>query len=311
MSEASQSCCGASRGTKAETVTRCSSSARGSTEGMLFINGGDFLMGSADGTFPADGEGPIRKVTVNAFWIDPFTVTNAEFDKFVAETGYQTEAEKFGWSYVFYLFLPEGFEPTRGVATAPWWRQVFGASWKHPEGLHSTIKDRMNHPVVHVSWNDAVAYANWAGKRLPTEAEWEYAARGGVEQQVFPWGNHLSPKGKYMANTWQGTFPSKNTQKDGFLGTAPVTSFQPNAYGLYNVVGNVWEWCSDWWSASFRQYDSPTNPKGPPSGDAKVTKGGSYLCHASYCNRYRLSARTQNTPDSSTGHMGFRLVRDA
>ncbi len=267
-------------------------------------------MGSDDGTFPADGEGPVRKIDLDPFWIDPYAVSNADFETFVLETGYITEAERFGWSYVFHQFLPKNFPPTRGVAAAPWWRQVYGACWNFPEGPQSNLQDRMNHPVVHVSWNDAVAFANWTGKRLPTEAEWEYAARGGLEQNTFPWGNNLSPKGKYLCNIWQGTFPTKNTVKDGYKGTAPINSFEPNGYGLYNVVGNVWEWCSDWWSASYHVHDLKANPQGPSTGDAKVTKGGSYLCHASYCNRYRVSARTQNTPDSSTGHMGFRLVRN-
>lgn len=280
------------------------------TANMVQLSGGSFLMGSNDKSFPSDGEGPVREVTLNPFWIDVHTVTNAQFAQFVAATGYKTEAEKFGWSYVFYLFLPEGHPPTRGVSSAPWWRQIFGATWDHPEGPHSTIDNRENHPVVHVSWNDAVAYANWVGKRLPTEAEWEFAARGGLKQRRYPWGDQLLPKKKHHCNIWQGKFPQTNTKRDGFLGTAPVNSFRPNKFGLYNTSGNVWEWCSDWFSATYHRYSSRDNPQGPPFGDAKVMKGGSYLCHKSYCNRYRVGARTHNTPDSSTGHMGFRLVLD-
>ncbi len=285
-------------------------SATGSTDGMVHLTGGDFLMGTDDPTFPSDGEGPVREVTLPPFWIEPFAVTNAQFAEFVEETGYQTEAERFGWSYVFYGFLPQGFPPTKGVAQAPWWRQVFGAYWHRPEGPQSSIDERLNHPVVHASWNDAVAYANWAGKRLPTEAEWEFAARGGLEQATYPWGDRLVPNKKHRCNIWQGTFPTSNTVKDGHAGTAPVDAFEPNGYGLYNMTGNTWEWCADWWSAEHPQ-EPIVNPLGPAEGQGKVTKGGSYLCHASYCNRYRVAARTQNTPDSSTGHMGFRLVRDA
>ena len=281
---------------------------------MVLLDGGSFLMGTEyKRGFPADGEGPIREVLLKPFWIDPFAVTNKQFAEFVADTGYKTESETFGWSFVFQLFLPDNFPPTRSVPGSEWWRQVFGADWRHPEGPQSNIDGRDNHPVVHVSWNDAVRYANWAGKSLPTEAEWEYAARGGRKQKKYPWGDSLLMNGKHQCNIWQGNFPKKNTGKDGFLGTCPVDQYRPNGFGLYNMSGNVWEWCSDWFHPSFhvRPNGRPqNNPAGPPGGQAKVMKGGSYLCHKSYCNRYRVGARTHNTPDSSTGHMGFRLVRE-
>lgn len=283
---------------------------KGSTQGMVRLSGASFLMGSDDKSFPSDGEGPVRKVSVKSFYIDRYTVSNAQFASFVAATGYITEAERFGWSFVFYQFLPSNFPPTRGVPQAPWWRQVYKAYWRHPEGSHSTLSGRMNHPVVHVSWNDAVAYANWVGKRLPTEAEWEYAARGGLKQKKYPWGNRLMKGSKHSCNIWQGKFPEHNTGEDGHLGTAPINTFRPNRFGLYNMAGNVWEWCADWFSPTFHIKGSRDNPQGPPTGGAKVMKGGSYLCHESYCNRYRVGARTSNTPDSSTGHMGFRLVMD-
>ena len=305
-------CCNVARDSKhfVTAPPNQAASTQGSTDGMVYLAGSTFLMGTDKPTFSADGEGPVREVAVSSFWIDPYAVTNAQFAAFVEVTGYETEAERFGWSFVFYQFLAESHPPTHALAQAPWWRQVFGASWKHPEGPQSAIDDRLHHPVVHVSWNDAVAYANWAGKRLPTEAEWEYAARGGLEQKMYPWGDRLVPNKKHRCNIWQGTFPTNNAGKDGHPGTAPVGAFEPNGYGLYNMTGNVWEWCADWFSATHHLTSAHEDPQGPPDGPGKVTKGGSYLCHASYCNRYRVAARTFNTPDSSTGHMGFRLVRD-
>lgn len=279
---------------------------------MVQIAGDEFLMGTTqDEGFPSDGEGPIHKVIVSSFLIDKYCVTNEEFWTFIEETGYVTDAEKFGWSYVFYQFLsPLLLQQMPKVPHTPWWYGVKGAYWKEPEGPGSSINDRMNHPVVHISWNDANAFCNWAGKRLPTEAEWEYAARGGLERKKYPWGNELTPNGEHYCNIWQGIFPRLNTEDDGYLGTAPSQSFPPNGYGLYNVSGNVWEWCSDWFTSTLSERGGQLNPKGPKDGETKVMKGGSYLCHESYCNRYRVAARTSNTPDSSSGHLGFRCVAD-
>lgn len=266
---------------------------------------------SEDG-FPADGEGPVRNVTVGPFYIDPYTVTNKQFMEFVDDTSYKTEAERYGWSFVFFLLLSEkcASQVTNVVQGTPWWWVVAGACWNHPEGPDSTIEDRLHHPVTHVSWNDAMAYCNWAGKRLPTEAEWEFASRGGLEQKKYPWGDSLRPEGKWMCNIWQGEFPDKNTGQDGYVGMAPVNAYEPNGYGLYNVSGNVWEWCADWFSVAFHIEGSKDNPRGPEHGHARVMRGGSFLCHRSYCNRYRVAARSSNTSDSSTANIGFRCVAD-
>ncbi len=289
-----------------------------STAGMVFLEGGSFLMGSdSPEIWVADGEGPVREVEVGPFWIDECAVTNAQFAEFVDATGYRTEAEVFGWSYVFHKHVSaDNKSRARGFSgDANWWLGVEGAFWLKPEGPGSNIKKRENHPVVHVSWNDATAYSAWAGKSLPTEAQWEYAARGGLEQMLYPWGNELTPKGKngkpeHRCNIWQGKFPNLDTGADGWTNTAPVKSFAPNAFGLYQTSGNTWEWCADWFSPDHRN-DARQNPAGPPEGTHKVTKGGSFLCHVSYCNRYRVAARTANTPDSTTSHTGFRCVRVA
>jgi sulfatase modifying factor 1 len=263
---------------------------------MVLLDGGDFLMGDAGASaYPDDGEGPVRRVRLDPFWIDPTAVSNRDFARFVEETGHVTEAERFGWSFVFAGLLPDDFPATRGVSRAPWWRQVEGASWRRPEGPQSDVDERSDHPAVHVSWNDARAYCDWAGTRLPTEAEWEYAARGGLVGKPFPWGDELEPEGEHRMNVWQGTFPQENTEADGFYGTCPVDAFPPNGYGLHNMTGNVWEWCADWYLP----------------GQNRSTRGGSYLCHASYCRRYRVAARNSMEPDSTTGNTGFRCVRGA
>ncbi|XP_064449605.1 formylglycine-generating enzyme isoform X4 [Mirounga angustirostris] len=240
---------------------------------MVLIPAGVFTMGTDDPQIKQDGEAPARRVAIDAFYMDAYEVSNAEFEKFVNSTGYLTEAEKFGDSFVFEGMLSEQVKTDiqQAVAAAPWWLPVKGANWRHPEGPDSTVLRRPDHPVLHVSWNDAVAYCTWAGKRLPTEAEWEYSCRGGLQNRLFPWGNKLQPKGQHYANIWQGEFPVTNTGEDGFRGTAP---------------------------------------KGPPSGKDRVKKGGSYMCHKSYCYRYRCAARSQNTPDSSASNLGFRCAAD-
>ncbi len=283
---------------------------------MTHLSGGTFLMGSEDfAGFPADGEGPVREVTLSPFWIDTCAVTNAQFAAFVEATGYLTDAERFGWSCVFHLHIDAKLPFEGRVLQAPWWRKVSGSSWRYPEGPGSSVEERSNHPATHLSWNDAHAYARWVGKRLPTEAEWEYAARGGLVGKTYGWGDELVPGGVHRANLFQGKFPMVDTAEDGFSGTCPVDHFVPNGYGLYNMTGNVWEWCHDWFSPDWHTRPQATrhDPHGPPAplpDGRRVQRGGSYLCHASYCNRYRVAARMGNTADTSAANTGMRCVRD-
>ena len=280
----------------------------------VHLPGGTFAMGDSLGEgYREDGELPVHRVTVSAFSIDRTPVTNEQFAHFVDASHYQTESERFGWSAVFHLAVRAEPADVLGRAPAtPWWTAVRGASWAHPAGPLSHWRDVPDHPVVHVSWHDAQAYCAWAGRRLPTEAQWEYAARGGLIGRRFPWGDGLlGPGGSHRCNIWQGTFPQVNTLDDGFLTTNPVAAFAPNDFGLYDVVGNVWEWCADRFSAhtyasrAGRADAPPVDPSGPA---VRVMRGGSHLCHDSYCYRYRVAARSSNTADTATGNLGFRTV---
>jgi sulfatase modifying factor 1 len=305
---------------------------------MVWIPTGTFLMGTNDKeSFP--DERPAHLVQIQGFWIDQHDVTNADFAKFVEKTGYVTTAErKINWEDLK-KELPPGtpkpdesalspgalvFTPTPGPVPlndlSAWWRWIHGANWRHPEGPESSIRGRENHPVVQVSWSDAAAYAQWAGKRLSTEAEWEFAARGGLEAKRYVWGDEFKPGGKYMANTWQGIFPVRDSGEDGFDGTSPVGSFPANGYGLYDMAGNVWQWCSDWYrddsnleAASKNVCRNPVGPSasydpGDPYSPKRVVKGGSFLCNPDYCESYRPSARRGTPPDTGSSHTGFRCV---
>lgn len=315
-----KSCCGAAR----QQLVAVKKTIAVNTEGIqqsnethvnadhfVMIPEGSFIMGTDDEDgFPNDGEGPARQVTVSAFAISKYPVTNAQFAQFVEATGYVTEAEQFGWSYVFSDFVsePNKQHSLGNPGGLHWWTAVNGAYWACPEGPGTSWEDRSEHPVVHISWNDAVAYCNWAGGRLPTEAEWEYAARGGLQRRRYPWGDELHPNKQHMCNIWQGKFPLKNHGSDGYIGTAPVHAFQPNGYGLYQMSGNVWEWCHDYFDTRYHQLTSNVNPIWSEPTKNRSMRGGSYLCHRDYCNRYRVAARNSNSPDSSTGHCGFRMV---
>ncbi|WP_374030213.1 formylglycine-generating enzyme family protein [Bdellovibrio bacteriovorus] len=299
---------------------------------MTWIPGGTFLMGSND-HYPE--EAPVHRVIVDGFWMDTSPVTNAEFKKFVDETGYVTFCEKAPEASQYPGARPEMLEAASVVFVKPsqkvdlrnphlWWSFVFGANWKQPQGPGSTIQNRMDHPVVHIAFEDAQAYAKWAGKKLPTEAEWEYAARGGHESLEYAWGSELEPGGEHRANIWQGEFPWQNLTKDGYEGTSPVQSYLPNDYGLYDMIGNVWEWTVDWYAPRHPEEKQkacciPKNPRGPAQEGSydprshvkiprKVMKGGSHLCAPNYCRRYRPSARMAQPIDTSTSHLGFRCV---
>ncbi|YCH19738.1 formylglycine-generating enzyme family protein [Arthrobacter sp. D1-29] len=280
----------------------------------VLIPAGTYAMGdSFDEGYPADGEGPVHDVRLDSFRIDATVVTNTMFAAFVDATGYRSDAESFGSSAVFHLLVGAPRKHIIGEAAgAPWWLNIRGADWRYPAGRGSHWTEIPDHPAVHISHNDALAYCRWAGRRLPTEAEWEYAARGGLEGRRYPWGNELLPDGgDHHCNIWQGTFPTTNTFDDGFLGTAPAGSFPPNGYGLFQMAGNVWEWCSDWFLPKYYRNSPAYNPPGPTIGAGRVMRGGSYLCHESYCNRYRVAARNANTPESSSGNCGFRTARTA
>ncbi len=272
---------------------------------------GSFAMGDAFGEgYAKDGEGPVHAVALSGFSIDATTVTNAEFARFVEATGYRTESEAYGYSAVFHLLAQAPDKDILGSAEgAGWWLTVRGASWAHPHGAESSWRQIPQHPVVQVSWNDAQAYCAWAGRLLPTEAQWEYAARGGLESKRYPWGDELlGPEGEHRCNIWQGEFPVRSTCADGFLGTAAVRSFPPNGFGLHETSGNVWEWCSDWFLPKYYRNSPGADPAGPTIGRGRVMRGGSFLCHDSYCNRYRVAARTSNRADSASSNPGFRTV---
>ena len=312
MSDEQPSCCAPSRPvTGSSTPPPVSSETGQHGIEQVALRGGEFAMGDGTGDGNAgDGETPVHLIRVAPYSIDATSVTNADFDRFIEATGYRTEAETFGFSAVFHLALAAEPDEVMGPATGtPWWAGVRGADWRHPGGSRSDVDGLDDHPVVHVSWNDAVAYCRWAGRRLPTEAEWEFASRGGLEGSRYPWGDDLlGDDGGWRCNIWQGVFPESNSEHDGFLTTAPVRTFEPNAYGLWQTVGNVWEWCGDWFGPRYYKFSPDTDPQGPSLGAARVMRGGSYLCHDSYCNRYRNSARSSNTPESSMGNTGFRTV---
>lgn len=272
---------------------------------MSYIPTNQYTVGTNHPVFAADRESPEKSVLVEGFYLDKFEVSNREFREFVDATSYQTEAEIFGDSFVFSGHLDEATKELYHnfrVLQAEWWYRVNGTDWRHPHGGHSPRIGAQEEdlPVVHVSWNDAVAYCKWKNKRLPTENEWEAACRGKKERRLFPWGDNLKPKGRHWMNIWQGVFPEENTQEDGFYGPAPIDEFRQNDFDLYNIVGNVWEWVADQWD------EEEDRGKEAPN---RVKKGGSYLCHKDYCYRYRCAARSQNTQDSSAGNLGFRCAK--
>ncbi|MDA4848366.1 formylglycine-generating enzyme family protein [Hoeflea poritis] len=278
-------------------------------QSSIHIPGGRSLLGTNRPVLAADGEGPLRTTRVKPFRIDPAAVTNARFEEFVSATGYETDAEKLGSSFVFQNFLPAAERDKPRVAAAPWWCEVQGASWRDPFGPGSADRRAPEHPVVHISWHDACAFASWAGGRLPSETEWEHAARGGLGDVRFPWGDEEPDDTDiFPCNIWQGTFPEKDLALDGYEGLAPAQSFAPNGYGLFNMVGNTWEWTSEPFKVRSLKKAARTAHAG--TRGYKLVKGGSFLCHISYCYRYRIAARSGTSPDSSTSHTGLRLVYD-
>lgn len=273
------------------------------------IPGGVAILGTDRPRIPLDEESPCRTKAIKPFRMMEATVTNAAFATFVRETGYVTETEKFGWSFVLFSSVSDTVEETQAVARAQWWRRVDGADWRHINGPESRSDWRPEHPVVHVSWNDARAFAQWVGGRLPREAEWEHAARGGLGDVPFPWGKREPDDAGFQpCNIWQGRFPVENTCLDGYAATAPARSFQRNGYGLYNMAGNVWEWTAE--PVKLRSMARAAREQAKKTRGFKIVKGGSFLCHKSYCFRYRIAARSGNSPDSAAAHQGFRLVFD-
>ena len=273
------------------------------------IPGGRALVGTGRAELADDGEGPVRRVAVKPFLLGATTVTNAEFAAFVEATSHVTEAERWGWSFVFWSDVPKSAGPTEGVVGSEWWRRVDGATWRAIHGPGSEDACRPDHPAVHMSWNDAAAYAAWVGGRLPSEAEWEHAARGGLGDVRFPWGDEEpDDSGFFPCNIWQGRFPRANSAADGHAATAPAASFAPNGYGLYNMVGNVWEWSAD--EFRIRSLKKRVRERLKTMRGFRLSKGGSFLCHRSYCYRYRIAARSGISPDSSAAHQGFRVAWD-
>lgn len=273
------------------------------------IPGGSVRIGTKDVQIPADGEGPRRQARVPAFLLDRYAVTNRDFAAFQADTNYMTEAERYGWSFVFDGLLGDERANGRTAPDVPWWIAIDGACWAAPEGPGSSTAGRENHPVVHVSWSDAQAFATWAGASLPTEAEWEHAARGGLSDPRYPWGDsNPNDVDFFPCNIWQGRFPEGDLGRDGHIGTAPVDAFTANGYGLHQMSGNVWEWSADPFRVRSLRKSARQRSDQAVANNAKLLKGGSFLCHVSYCWRYRIAARTGNAPDNSSSHTGFRIA---